>query len=784
MSAFSRESSIGSKKASTEWMKAGPQNATPRGRDRPVKHPLRRVALSAVLLAPVVSGLILTAVLYLTDDSRPDSGLNRINERRTLDSQARIELAMESETDGDYDEAIATLQAVVAEEPANDRALFLLARSQYQAGDLSGSLINLDAYIRRFTEGGSVPEARLLRAELRADIGDLPGAALDFASYIETEGPASSYAFSRLGDIALDSGDESSAVDHYSHALGGTLPGYRESEIMMKLLELLIDRNDTAQAIYWAERVSVTSPSTDDRISALAQLAELTRQIGDRDSWLRISQQLISEFPSSDAARDSVDSLLENGEAVSPIRQADVRLANDDRSGAELLLLSAAIRGGPSESAEAAFRLGLLRELAGDPHGALSWFRLSKPDESAAYITQLELHTLENALSTGDKSAAEELERFAVAHRGATVAVSAANSLARFYESESDTREAARLQLSVAQFALEADDVESAVEAAQHAATLFFEVGEDESAYAALLSTASADPGSFDAIRAESRLGESRASELPAMYIDVSIETWLRDFSAPTPSLGTARMMAAVAATADLRTAGLLPESDDHLAELTTEGRHNPAFLSGFGVQAGANRQTAAAARSAGLLLTNLPADLRQHVPRELGELAYPRPYLELAQEEASSVGLDYLLLYALIRQESFFDPRAQSSAQARGLTQIIPSTAYELARELGVDGFEEEHLYRPSLSLAFGAYYLAAQLDAFEGFPYAALAAYNGGPGNADRWGEGGAFDNPDAYLARIDFDETYNYVRRVMENYAHYRALYLGEGRPTLPD
>jgi soluble lytic murein transglycosylase len=513
-------------------------------------------------------------------------------------------------------------------------------------------------------------------------------------------------------------------------------------------------------------------------------LAELELQSGDRASWVDTSKRLVIEYPGSDAALDALDSLLQNGVPVSLVQQAQVHLAHGDRSGAELLLLGAVTRGGPSEVAEAAFRLGLLRELAGDAEGALAWFELSQPDASAEYAAELELHRLENSLLMGDDGAAAAIEQYAIAHRGSTSAISAANSLARFYESEADFSEAARLRLGAAQFALEAGDTDAAIEAAERAAKLFFQVEDDQSAYAALLSVASADPGSFAAIRAESRLGDSRSSQLPAHYVDVSIETWIEDFAAGSTSLASERMHAASAAAVELQTAGLHPESDSQMADIIPLARHSPAFLSNLGTQAASNGQTAVAARAAGALLASLSPDVRQHVPRRLGELAYPRPYLEIAESEARSVGLDPLLLYALIRQESFFDPLAHSPAQARGLTQIIPATAHEIASRLGVQGFVQEDLYRPTISLAFGAYYLAAQLDAFDGFPYAALAAYNGGPGNARRWGVNGGFTDSDVYLSQIDFEETHNYVRRVMENYAHYRALYLGETRPRLPE
>ncbi len=91
------------------------------------------------------------------------------------------------------------------------------------------------------------------------------------------------------------------------------------------------------------------------------------------------------------------------------------------------------------------------------------------------------------------------------------------------------------------------------------------------------------------------------------------------------------------------------------------------------------------------------------------------------------------LLLLALVRQESSFNADAVSSAGARGLTQVMPATGAAVAASLGID-WRPESLFEPETSLRFGAGYLAAQLERFDGNVLAALAAYNGRPVNAQR--------------------------------------------------
>ncbi|MGD8967657.1 MAG: tetratricopeptide repeat protein, partial [Anaerolineae bacterium] len=161
-------------------------------------------------------------------------------------------------------------------------------------------------------------------------------------------------------------------------------------------------------------------------------------------------------------------------------------------------------------------------------------------------------------------------------------------------------------------------------------------------------------------------------------------------------------------------------------------------------------------------------------VPPFILQLAYPAPYEDLVLENARQAGLDALLVFSLIRQESLFESFAASSASAHGLMQVIPPTGAEIAAELDwPPDYETADLYRPYVSVRFGTYYLARQRDRFDDRIDVALAAYNGGPFNAQRW-LNGAGDDPDLFFEAITFSETRLYVQRILEHYAVYRALY----------
>ena len=156
-----------------------------------------------------------------------------------------------------------------------------------------------------------------------------------------------------------------------------------------------------------------------------------------------------------------------------------------------------------------------------------------------------------------------------------------------------------------------------------------------------------------------------------------------------------------------------------------------------------------------------------------LTRIEYPLAFVRTLDAEARARNLDPLFLAALIRQESLWDEKAGSTAGALGLTQVIPPTGQAIAGELGVSAFRAEDLFRPSVALRFGAYYIAAQIAKY-GTPWAALSAYNAGPGAADRWTRAAGRAAAADYIEAVDYSETHAYVAYVLNHYARYTAEY----------
>jgi soluble lytic murein transglycosylase len=158
-------------------------------------------------------------------------------------------------------------------------------------------------------------------------------------------------------------------------------------------------------------------------------------------------------------------------------------------------------------------------------------------------------------------------------------------------------------------------------------------------------------------------------------------------------------------------------------------------------------------------------------------QAARPRPLplsnASIIREQAAAKHLDPALIAAVIYAESKFEPRP-SSAGAEGLMQILPATAYYLAHLSGGFQFTASDLATPKINLAYGSYYLRYLLDHYAGNEMLAVAAYNGGLANVDRWLAQARAAGQELTDAAIPFPETREYVQRVLAAQREYRATY----------
>ncbi|HEV2815168.1 MAG TPA: lytic transglycosylase domain-containing protein [Solirubrobacteraceae bacterium] len=157
---------------------------------------------------------------------------------------------------------------------------------------------------------------------------------------------------------------------------------------------------------------------------------------------------------------------------------------------------------------------------------------------------------------------------------------------------------------------------------------------------------------------------------------------------------------------------------------------------------------------------------------RAVKEVTLPLRHEDIIRQQARDKDLDPSLIAAVIYAESHFRDQT-SSAGARGLMQITPQTADEIAQRSGGTEFEQGDLGTPQINISYGSWYLRWLLDRYGDNETLAVAAYNAGTGNVDRW----IVDDPGLEASEIPFPETRAYVAKVLDARSEYRREYSSE-------
>lgn len=154
-----------------------------------------------------------------------------------------------------------------------------------------------------------------------------------------------------------------------------------------------------------------------------------------------------------------------------------------------------------------------------------------------------------------------------------------------------------------------------------------------------------------------------------------------------------------------------------------------------------------------------------------LKEYIYPDKHINIIQEEAKKNNIDPYLVLAIIKTESGFNDKALSNKQAKGLMQIMDSTANEINTE-----YETLDTYNIKVNIALGTKYLSYLINKYDGNYYLAICAYNAGIGNVDEWLSEGVLNQNlnSSSNNNIPFKETKNYLKKVISSYEMYKTLY----------
>ncbi|HLH25175.1 MAG TPA: transglycosylase SLT domain-containing protein [Chloroflexota bacterium] len=677
---------------------------------------------------------------------------------------ARLELARLALDDGDAGEAVTQLQALLA--AYSDRAervpaTYLLALAEQKQGDTRAAIARLQGYL---------------------GLSDL------LAPYVHWQ---LAQWYGALGD------DERDAAET-RQALAASGSRRLQIEALERLARAAAASGDLAGAQARWEQIWPLAHTESYRAEVQWQLGSLARQQGDLPGAVAHFRTLVAEYPASERAANALDALndLDQADQISDYQAGLVRFYRGAFAraigGFEAQL---AAGGSADELAGASY----YRALALQRQGQDSAARAAFDDMAATYPnSSLAPDALYHAARL-----VEDAERYADAADRYTALAAAypdapAGQLALFRAGFALRRDNRYDDALAAWTAAAPQAAARAVSDAQlgpalnpRAAILFWSgktlalVGRQDEARARWQDAAAAGPDDYYGLRAKALLAGA-ADTAPAALdparlapppADDALTAWLAAAGTDAPTL--ARELAADVGWrrgAALWALGLRAEAGWEFDDLRDRFAGDPARLYTLGVALRDLGADNAAMLTGERLRTASGAASLYDLPRAVRALLYPAPYADLITTQAARFNVDPFLFLALLRQESSFQPRAQSPARARGLAQVMPATARSIASALGIGPLDDDDLFRPALSIELGAYYLGQTLRQFRGGVPAALAGYNAGPGNAERWlrEPGGA--DPDLYAEQIPYAETFLYVRRVYTNYLLYRDLYNG--------
>jgi len=698
----------------------------------------------------------------------------------------------------------------------------LAERLRYE-GDF-GAAADVYGQIAASASGSEQREARLAQAQLLLRAERAPEARAALEAYV---GAAGASAEGSLGQYLLastldDLGEPQAALDIYSRYVlaGGVLASYANIE-RAKLLAALGRATEaeavaagvladasvaelrgsftlsmagayataglSADAFAWYARVEANGG---DVASALAGQGAIKQALGD-PGWADDYARAIALAPWSGG--ELLAALDAAAVPVSDYLRGLAHYRSFENDAARVAFEAAVVAG--DRAAEAAYYLGVLDERADDDATAIVHYQQSHDLNAASPLADDALwwrgRLLENAARYDEATVAYAL--LTADYPGSDWEEGAAFRRGLVAYKAGDYVAAAAMW-----GALAAEDGVPGFRARFWRGRALRSAGDE--AGDAVLEELAADPdarGDYYALRAEVLLGENIEKEKKSNFKEKTPD-WEAISDALTPAVTTTATTTAVSPeptptpvdlgaderwsiASALDVVALPGRADDLRLEIIDDAGRDSHEMLAVTQRFHDGGNVSFTARAALTLLALALAGTEP--PDDLLRLAYPTAFEDLVQDAANDEDMDPLMLMALMRQESLYDPDAGSTAGAVGLTQIIPSTGESIAAELGETAFTAADLFRPKTSLRFGAHFLAGQIDAFDGNLYHALAAYNGGPAAAhDALGLAGP-DDVDLFVEDLEFEETNLYVRLVMEHYAQYRHLYGDIDRPSLP-
>ncbi len=750
---------------------------------------------------------------------------------------ARIAAGDDALAAGDWPRAVAEYSAVLAAtgDPALVAAAQLgLGLAHLNAGDSAAAIESLTAFIRAQPASPSVPEAQFILGDAYRAAGDWANASAAYDAYL-AQRPATldAYVQAARAQAAIALGDYDTAVTALQAAIAAPRQG-NTFDLQEQLAEVYGTLGDVEAAVAAYDGVYLTTDQNWRKARVAVKAGQLLYSDGQTDAAYAKFLDAVDNYPEAPGTFDGLLILVNDGVPVSDLQRGltNYYAANYEPAREALLRyrvnFAAGVEGTSAPGdATALYHLGLTYAALEDAPAAITAWRAlvdTYPGDSLwtkAYFQIAFIQSYPDDVAT--------FTAFVAAAPESPDAPDALFRAARLRERNSDFAGAVALWNRIAdEYPAAAEAPDAAMQAGlvlyrnadYGAAGIRFELAHT---LATPLELGQADPG--DQARAElwigkvkEKLGDTDGAQAawtaaaglgPHGYYALRARQLLADQAPFWPPVRYGFTFdedeERAEAEAWLRATFPLAQSIENLSELQPGVWQEARFVRGAALwKVGRLLEAHAEFDSLRLALSGDPLatwqlavyfhdlgayDLAIRAARQVVDLAgvadslqvpiyilrlrYPAAYSALVVKAANTYAVHPFVMYAKMRIESFFWKYAYSVADARGLNQFIPTTADDVANQLGLTDFVYDDLFRPAVSIPMGAYYLNYIAQQTGGGPEAMLAGYYAGPANAGIWLDLAKGD-VDLFVEVIRLSDAKGYVTTTFEYFEEYRVLY----------
>ncbi len=701
--------------------------------------------------------------------------------------------AHKAESEGDLQSALDAYLSIASSTASNKAdGVYGAARVLLQMDRPSEARSLLEPFIAAASPPGGVAPAQYLLARAYTALSMFNEALSEYNLYIQSGRAATPYANLDRARILMDFGQPQTAASEAQIGLN-TVPVASRRAFVLIAAQAYEKAGAFADALTWYQRLYDTSPG--DQPLALSRIAAIKQSQGNTD-YLNDLARLMGGFPSTQQALDTLKDMLAKGQAVDAYVRGLVYYRHNDYDNAEPALLEK-IKASPNDpgSAEAYYYEAAILESKGNfadaqtdyakvvslnPQSGLAddalWWRGRLLEDDGKLADAAALYSTIVTQYPASSWAADAAFRKGELSYHAGNYKDAAGIWADGLNSVSDATERQRLVFWQGKALLKGGDKASGEPVLNQLASS----GEDDYYGVRALAALKDEHGQPKADR-------DAKADLSPKFDWTAAETWLANKTGRTVTTAASQAWSTDPRWLRAQELWLVGRTSQASAEAFDVIDSSPYVRDPIAMYTMARTlnemgQFSLAARAGQRLLRILNTNPNEGLPKALLSLSYPAPFAASVQKYANGEKISPLLMLAFIRQESFFDPSAQSGAPAYGLTQLLSSTATTVAQKLGAGSVTTDQLYQADLNLRLGANYMAGLLKDFDSQIFVAFAGYNAGSGAAKRWlSESG--NDADQFLEQVEFSETRLYVGDRRRELRHYRYIYAGEPVPDLP-